>query len=397
MMSRASSSRATYDSDYDPCEHTASDVLINAGRAATPEKYKTEIKERFNLRLKGMQDLTESVESLLLAIGWANDDANAARVVGASDGNPTNKVDGLIARRINARLPDVITRIAKGINAGRGNDGGSSSNTSRGCSYKTFMACKPKEFFKTEDVAVMSLVHRLIAHIIGYGGAPKRGDSGKKRKDDQQRNKVDKGLKGKGIKDIHVVRNHPEVFLEDLPGLPPPRQVEFQIDLVQGAIPSKKEHEQHMDTILRLLKDEKLYAKFSKCYQELGSSEEPYGNTILFRISSYYWRFIKNFYKIAKPLTELTQKKKEFIWGEEHKEAFGILKHRLCNAPILALSKGHKTSWFIVMHPIGFESEGKLQLQFFGYLEDQDHLHFSLCGGTEIEDKTSARASVQFG
>ncbi|GKG15797.1 hypothetical protein Tco_0358120, partial [Tanacetum coccineum] len=44
---------------------------------------------------------------------------------------------------------------------------------------------------------------------------------------------VDKGLKGKGIKDIHVERNHLEVFLGDLPGLPPLRQVEFQIDLVQ--------------------------------------------------------------------------------------------------------------------------------------------------------------------
>ncbi|GJV46768.1 retrovirus-related pol polyprotein from transposon TNT 1-94 [Tanacetum coccineum] len=39
--------------------------------------------------------------------------------------------------------------------------------------------------------------------------------------------------------------------------------------------------------------------------------------------------------------------------------------------------------------------EGKLQLQFFGYLEEQDHFHFSLCGGTETEDKTLARASVQ--
>ncbi|GJW80676.1 retrovirus-related pol polyprotein from transposon TNT 1-94 [Tanacetum coccineum] len=31
------------------------------------------------------------------------------------------------------------------------------------------------------------------------------------------------------------------------------------------------------------------------------------------------------------------------------------------------------------------------------YLEDQEHLHFSLCGGSETEDKSLARASVQFG
>ncbi|GJS28740.1 putative reverse transcriptase domain-containing protein [Tanacetum coccineum] len=29
----------------------------------------------------------------------------------------------------------------------------------------------------------------------------------------------------------------PEVFLEELPGLPPPRQVEFRIDLILGAAP----------------------------------------------------------------------------------------------------------------------------------------------------------------
>ncbi|GJV70035.1 putative reverse transcriptase domain-containing protein [Tanacetum coccineum] len=37
--------------------------------------------------------------------------------------------------------------------------------------------------------------------------------------------------------DIPVVREFPEVFSEDLPGLPPVRQVEFQIDLIPGAAP----------------------------------------------------------------------------------------------------------------------------------------------------------------
>ncbi|GKD59578.1 putative reverse transcriptase domain-containing protein [Tanacetum coccineum] len=38
----------------------------------------------------------------------------------------------------------------------------------------------------------------------------------------------------KRLKDIPVVREFPDVFLEDLPGLPPIRQVEFQIDLIPG-------------------------------------------------------------------------------------------------------------------------------------------------------------------
>ncbi|GKG04686.1 hypothetical protein Tco_0315073 [Tanacetum coccineum] len=39
----------------------------------------------------------------------------------------------------------------------------------------------------------------------------------------------------KRLEDIPVVREFPKVFPEDLPGLPPVRQVEFQIDLILRA------------------------------------------------------------------------------------------------------------------------------------------------------------------
>ncbi|GKF19558.1 reverse transcriptase domain-containing protein [Tanacetum coccineum] len=123
------------------------------------------------------------------------------------------------------------------------------------------------------------------------------------------------------LEDILVVREFPEVFLENLPGLPPVRQVEFQIDLIPGAAPvarapyrlaplkmiddlfdqlqeqdicdnvlqnrvckpyldifvivfiddiliysrNKEEHANYLRIILELLKKKKLYAKFSKC------------------------------------------------------------------------------------------------------------------------------------
>nr|GFC63576.1 putative reverse transcriptase domain-containing protein [Tanacetum cinerariifolium] len=38
----------------------------------------------------------------------------------------------------------------------------------------------------------------------------------------------------KRLEDIPVVIEFPDVFPEDLPGLPPVRQVEFQIDLIPG-------------------------------------------------------------------------------------------------------------------------------------------------------------------
>ncbi|GJX41673.1 putative nucleotidyltransferase, ribonuclease H [Tanacetum coccineum] len=41
----------------------------------------------------------------------------------------------------------------------------------------------------------------------------------------------------KRLEDVPIVRDFPEVFLEDLLGLPPTRQVEFQIDLMPGAAP----------------------------------------------------------------------------------------------------------------------------------------------------------------
>ncbi|GKC53465.1 putative reverse transcriptase domain-containing protein [Tanacetum coccineum] len=42
---------------------------------------------------------------------------------------------------------------------------------------------------------------------------------------------------GKQLQDVPIVRDFPEVFPEDSPGLPPTRPVEFQIDLILGAAP----------------------------------------------------------------------------------------------------------------------------------------------------------------
>nr|GFD01348.1 reverse transcriptase domain-containing protein [Tanacetum cinerariifolium] len=41
----------------------------------------------------------------------------------------------------------------------------------------------------------------------------------------------------KRLEDMPIVRDFSEVFPKDLPGIPPTRPVEFQIDLVPGAVP----------------------------------------------------------------------------------------------------------------------------------------------------------------
>ncbi|GKA00314.1 putative reverse transcriptase domain-containing protein [Tanacetum coccineum] len=49
--------------------------------------------------------------------------------------------------------------------------------------------------------------------------------------------KTDDKSEEKRLEDVPIVREFPEVFPEDLHGLPPARQVEFQIDLVLGVAP----------------------------------------------------------------------------------------------------------------------------------------------------------------
>nr|GFB56659.1 putative reverse transcriptase domain-containing protein [Tanacetum cinerariifolium] len=125
----------------------------------------------------------------------------------------------------------------------------------------------------------------------------------------------------KRLEDVPIVQNFPEVFPEDVPGLPLTRPLEFQIDLVPGAAP-EKEHEEHLKAILELLEKEELYAKIFKC------------------LARYYRRFIEGFSKITRPMTKLTQKKVKFEWGDKQEAAFQLLKQKLCSAPILALPEG---------------------------------------------------------
>lgn len=52
-------------------------------------------------------------------------------------------------------------------------------------------------------------------------------------------------------------------------------------------------------------------------------------------LAGYYRRFIPNFSKIAKPLTELLKKDNEFAWQKEQADAFTQLRDALCTEPVL--------------------------------------------------------------
>nr|GEX57416.1 putative reverse transcriptase domain-containing protein [Tanacetum cinerariifolium] len=126
---------------------------------------------------------------------------------------------------------------------------------------------------------------------------------------------------------IGLVREFPDAFLEELPGLPPVRQVEFQIDLIPRAAHVAR-------TPYRLAPSE--MQELSNQFQELADR-----GFIRPRLTGYYRRFIKDFSKIAKSSTILTQKDKKFVWGKDQEIAFQILKQKLCEAPILALLEGN--------------------------------------------------------
>jgi hypothetical protein len=53
-------------------------------------------------------------------------------------------------------------------------------------------------------------------------------------------------------------------------------------------------------------------------------------------LAGYYRRFVPDFSRIAKPMTELLKKGVKFVWDEKCENAFQTLKRYLTSAPVLA-------------------------------------------------------------
>jgi hypothetical protein len=131
------------------------------------------------------------------------------------------------------------------------------------------------------------------------------------------------------------------------------------------------EHEQHLRVVLQRLRDHQLYAKFSKCELWL-DSVKFLGHTIssegisvdpskvqemmdwkppttvhqirsFLGLAGYYRRFISDFSRIAKPMTELLKKGVKFVWDEKCEKAFHNLRQHLTTAPVLAQSDNSKS------------------------------------------------------
>jgi hypothetical protein len=62
-------------------------------------------------------------------------------------------------------------------------------------------------------------------------------------------------MKGKVLEDIKVVNEYPDVFPDDLPGMPPDRDIEFSIELLPGTAPiSKRTYRMDVKDLAKLKK-----------------------------------------------------------------------------------------------------------------------------------------------
>jgi hypothetical protein len=128
---------------------------------------------------------------------------------------------------------------------------------------------------------------------------------------------------------------------------------------------TREDHEMHLRLVLEKLRTHQLYTKFNKC--EFWLSEIAFlGHVIsaggisvdsskvrdvlnwmpptnvleiqsFLRLAGYYRRFIKDFSKIAKPMTKMLEKDKAFEWTMECQASFDELKKHLTSAPVLVL------------------------------------------------------------
>ncbi|GJZ18597.1 putative reverse transcriptase domain-containing protein [Tanacetum coccineum] len=215
----------------------------------------------------------------------------------------------------------------------------------RQCSYKEFMSCQPINFKGTEGAIGLIRWFERTESVFSLATYRKNAR-------DSKFSYPNKGkeVRRETTRRYTVVREFPKVFPEDLPGLLPVRQVEFQIDLIPGATLVAR-------APYRLAPSE--MQELSNQLQELADrgfirpSTSPWGAPVLF--------ILTRFLKIAKSLTKLTQKNKKYIWGENQESAFQLLKQKLCEALILALPEGNVN--FVVYCDASHQGLGAVLMQ----------------------------------
>ncbi|KAL4022992.1 hypothetical protein IC575_016739 [Cucumis melo] len=152
---------------------------------------------------------------------------------------------------------------------------------------------------------------------------------------------------------------------------------------------TEAEHEEHLRMVLQTLRDNKLYAKFSKCefwlkqvsflghvVSKAGVSVDPAKieavtgwtrpSTVsevrsFLGLAGYYRRFVENFSRIATPLTQLTRKGVPFVWSKACEDSFQNLKQKLVTAPVLTVPDGSGS--FVIYSDASKKGQGCVLMQ----------------------------------
>ncbi|KAK2409545.1 hypothetical protein QL285_044961 [Trifolium repens] len=166
------------------------------------------------------------------------------------------------------------------------------------------------------------------------------------------------------------VTNAPGVFMEYMNRIFHSYLDKFVVVFIDDILvysKTEEEHAEHLRIVLKTLRENKLYAKLSKCefwlkevsflghviskggiavdpskvdaVMKWGTPESVFEIRSFLGLAGYYRRFIEGFSRLALPLTRLTKKGQAFVWDNLCEKSFQELKRRLTSAPVLILPK----------------------------------------------------------
>ncbi|XP_070042638.1 uncharacterized mitochondrial protein AtMg00860-like [Nicotiana tomentosiformis] len=212
----------------------------------------------------------------------------------------------------------------------------------------------PKELKKLKEQLEELLAKGFVTPSVSPWGTPMLFV---KKKDETMRMCIDY----RQLNKVTIKNKCPLPHIGDLFGQLQGARVFSKIDLRSGM----EEHEQLLRVVLKTLREQKLYAKFSKCefwldsvaflghvvsgkgikvdrkkIEAVQSWPRPTTTTeirSLLGLAGYYHRFVEGFSSIVTPLTRLTQKDAPFRWSDDCEASFQKLKTALTLAPVLVL------------------------------------------------------------